>query len=88
MPIRLLKRMAWQDREQRHKRGDIHSSGISRKSEGVGRSDDKQEDEDLFDTFNVNVFSEKTVSSQPNLTKYSTTCKLRLVDRWSLLFYD
>ena len=78
----------WQDREQRHKRGDIHSSGISRKSEGVGRSDDKQEDEDLFDTFNVNVFPEKTVSSQPNLTKYSTTCKLRLVDRRSLLFYD
>lgn len=33
-----------------------------------GRSDDKQEDEDLFDTFNVNVFPEKTVSSQPNLT--------------------
>ncbi len=43
---------------------------------------------DLFDTFNVNVFPEKTVSSQPNLTKYSTTCKLRLVDRRSLLFYD
>ncbi len=39
-------------------------------------------------TFNVNVFPEKTVSSQPNLTKYSTTCKLRLVDRRSLLFYD
>ena len=30
----------------------------------------------------------KTMRSQPNLTKYSTTCKLRLVDRRSLLFYD
>ena len=37
-----------QGREQRHKRGCIHSAGISRKQEGVGRSDDKQEDEDLF----------------------------------------
>ena len=39
----------WQSREQLHKRGCIHSAGISRKQEGVGRSDDKQEDEDLFD---------------------------------------
>ena len=30
----------------------------------------------------------KTMRSQPNLTKNSKTCKLRLVDRWSLLFYD
>ncbi len=34
------------------------------------------------------LFPEKTVSSQPNLTKDSTTCKLRLVDRRSLLFCD
>ena len=31
------------------------------------------------------VFS---MRSQPNLTKNSKICKLRLVDRWSLLFYD
>ncbi len=30
----------------------------------------------------------KTMRSQPNLTKNSKICKLRLVDRWSLLFYD
>lgn len=42
---------SWQGREQRYKRGCIHSAGISRKQKGVGRSDDKQEDEDMFDTF-------------------------------------
>ena len=30
----------------------------------------------------------KTMRLQPNLTKNSKICKLRLVDRWSLLFYD
>ena len=30
----------------------------------------------------------KTMRSQLNLTKNSKICKLRLVDRWSLLFYD
>ena len=30
----------------------------------------------------------KTMRSQPNLTKNSKICKIRLVDRWSLLFYD
>ena len=38
----------WKGREQRHQRGRIHSAGISRKQDGVGRSNDKQEDEDLF----------------------------------------
>ena len=32
--------------------------------------------------------SYKTMRSQPNLTNNSKICKLRLVDRWSLLFYD
>jgi len=32
----------WKSREQYYKRGCIHSAGISRKQEGVGRSDDKQ----------------------------------------------
>ncbi|SEG10752.1 hypothetical protein SAMN02910276_01892 [Butyrivibrio sp. Su6] len=39
-------------------------------------------------TVTVNERFYKTMRSQPNLTKNSKICKLRLVDRWSLLFYD
>ena len=40
----------------------------------------------IIDGTNERFF--KTMRSQPNLTKNSKICKLRLVDRRSLLFYD